>query len=279
MRGQCLKNILGVCSWSLEPTCCIQLAQSVQLCSLSNIQLALDPLASQQWDLDSTLKTLEAADISICSGMMTTIGEDYSTLESIKATGGLRPDQYWEANKQHAENTARIAAELGIQAVSYHAGFIPKENSPERSVLIDRIKTIADIFGRHEVQTVLETGQERAESLLQLFESESFSNIGINFDPANMILYGMGDPAKAITQLKDHIVQVHMKDAIPTQSTGRWGEEVVAGTGAVKWEQFFQVIHTIPAEIPVLIERESGTSRVRDIVEAKSIAMQHGYTE
>jgi len=267
---------LGVCSWSLSPNGCNDLIEAVQRCKLSHIQIALDPLASGEWQLEAVVKSLRDANISICSGMMITIGEDYSSLESIKQTGGLRPDEHWEPNLARARSNAKIAHQLGLDLVTFHAGFIPEDDTNERDTMIDRIQAIADVFGEFGIRVGLETGQEHAQTLLELLADPRLANVGINFDPANMILYSMDDPATAIELLKNHIVQVHMKDAIPTLQPGTWGTEVPVGQGSVDWEHFFRVIQSLPNPVNVLIERESRTGRIEDIIGAREIAMKHG---
>ncbi|MAB72527.1 MAG: xylose isomerase, partial [Planctomycetaceae bacterium] len=94
-------------------------------------------------------------------------------------------------------------------------------------------------------------------------------NVGVNFDPANMILYGMGDPVDAIRLLADHVVQVHAKDATPTETPGTWGGEVPLGTGAVDWNRFLEVVATLDESIDVVIEREAGDAREDDILAAR----------
>ncbi|MBO6514280.1 MAG: sugar phosphate isomerase/epimerase [Phycisphaerales bacterium] len=268
----------AVCSWSLQPTDPHNLANAVQHCSLSTIQLALDPLITEQWSLDELKQALEESHLTLCSGMITTLGEDYSTLESIKQTGGLRPDQHWEHNLNHARQAAPIARELGINLITLHAGFIPEHTTTEYTTMTDRIKAIADVFESEEITLALETGQERASDLLDMLELPGMSTIGVNFDPANMILYNMGNPAQALELLADRIVQVHMKDATPTQTPGTWGTEVPAGEGAVDWDHFFKTLNAFTKPIDVVIEREAGASRINDIIQAAKLASKYGYT-
>ncbi len=270
-----LKNT-AVCSWSLLPKDPCDLAASTVTCGLKHIQLALDPLTTGAWTPESLTQALTDSNLSICSAMMTTIGEDYTSLESIKHTGGLRPDQHWETNQQRACDAAKIANQLGTKLVTLHAGFIPEHNTREYTTITDRIKSIAEIFADYNIILALETGQERAESLLEMLASPSMSTIGINFDPANMILYNMGNPADALELLSDRIVQVHMKDATPTQTPNTWGSEVPAGTGSVNWDHFFQTLSALPQHINVVIEREAGDDRINDIIQARTIATQHG---
>jgi L-ribulose-5-phosphate 3-epimerase len=271
-------NTIGVCSWSLEPTDCEQLAISVTRCGLSHVQLALGPLTERKWCLDATKNILEDSNIRICSGMMSTVGEDYSTLESIKLTGGLRPDEHWETNQARAKASAKIANELGIKLVTFHAGFIPEPEDPGHAVIVDRIARIGDIFGAYDIQIGLETGQERAETLMELLSRPSLAHVGINFDPANMILYGIDAPTSSIELLKNRIVQVHLKDAIQTHNPGTWGTEVPVGDGAVDWAHFFEIVRSLPGDIDVVIERESGTQRVEDSTKACQLAQSMGCT-
>ena len=101
--------------------------------------------------------------------------------------------------------------------------------------------------------------------------STNLQNLGVNFDPANMILYDMGDPIDALQRLAPHVLQVHIKDALPTSEPGTWGQEVPAGEGAVDWDQFFSLISTLPNVVNLVIEREAGSSRIDDIQKAVSM--------
>jgi sugar phosphate isomerase/epimerase len=91
-------------------------------------------------------------------------------------------------------------------------------------------------------------------------------NVGVNFDPANMILYDQGDPINALQELGPWIKQCHIKDALRTQVPGTWGEEVVVGTGQVNWRAFVQALQAIPFAGFMCIEREAGEQRAEDIV-------------
>jgi len=230
---------IGVCSWSLQPVSADDLARKVTATCLTSVQLALAPLRRAEWDAGNTRQRLSGARVSIVSGMMSMPGEDYSTLDSIRATGGLRPDAHWESNRAQAADCARLAAQLELDLVSFHAGFLPHERSdPQREVLIDRLRTVVDLFADEGVHVALETGQETAETLLDVLEELDRPTAGVNFDPANMLLYGMGDPMQALDLLATHVRQIHVKDARSATKPGSWGEEVPVGTGEVNWNAF-----------------------------------------
>ncbi len=257
---------LGVCSWSLRPASPADLVERVSACGLKAVQLGLEPIRSGAWDLHETSEALADARIEILSGMLETEGEDYSTLETIKTTGGLRPDGVWDANLERAQQVAWIAEALGMELVTFHAGFIPHDaGDPERATMVERVRTVADIFADHGVRLGLETGQESAETLVELLDELDRKNVGVNFDPANMILYGMGDPIAALRTLLPRVVQVHLKDATATATPGTWGDEVPVGTGDVDWHAFGDVLGSAGRPIDVLFEREAGEQREHDI--------------
>lgn len=267
---------LAVCSWSLQPGSPQQLVERVRDCDLSVIQLHLDPLRSGGWSEQDLVARLSDAGIRIASGMMTTQGEDYSTLESIRETGGLRPDATWQTNLEAAEQNAELARRLGVSLVTLHAGFIPHDrDDPEYASIVERIRIVADVFAAHGIQLGLETGQETAASLLDALADIDRDSVGVNFDPANMILYAMGDPVEALARLAPHILQIHIKDAIATDTPGQWGTEVPAGTGQVDWPAFFAVIRDRLPEIALVIEREAGDQRIEDIRTAASLIEKH----
>ncbi|MEL7473999.1 MAG: sugar phosphate isomerase/epimerase family protein [Planctomycetota bacterium] len=263
---------LGVCSWSLQADSPSELVERVSACGLDAVQLALRPIRTDAWDLAETSKRLADAGIAILSGMMEPIGEDYTTLESIKRTGGLRPSEHWQVNLELAQRDAVIAESLGLSLVTYHAGFLPHEPSdPERETMLDRIRQVADVFARHGVRTALETGQEDADTLITVLRAIDHPGVGVNFDPANMVLYGMGDPIEALRALSPWVVQAHLKDADPTTETGTWGVERPAGVGSVPMDRYFELLGAMEVRVDVLIERESGSQRVADVAAARSI--------
>ena len=263
---------VGVCSWSLQASNPTQLVERVRATGCNAVQLHLDPLRTSQWSTEDTTAALRDANIAILSGMMTTEGEDYTTLESIARTGGVRPDETWPANLEIAKADAELAQALGIKLVTFHAGFLPHDPAdPERTKLLERLRPVAAIFPAAGVRLGLETGQETAATLTAALDELDHPAVGVNFDPANMILYAMGDPTHALNTLAPRVIQVHIKDATPTATPGTWGAEVPAGEGAVDWQGFFAVLAERLPNLDLLIEREAGDNRVEDIATARAL--------
>jgi sugar phosphate isomerase/epimerase len=243
---------------------------------LGAVQLALVPLVREPDAWGNAVEMLRAAGTHVCSGMLAMDGEDYSTLESIRRTGGVRPDGAWPANNELCADVARVAGGAGLELVTFHAGFLPHDRGdPLRAIMIDRLRAVADAFAGHGVAVALETGQETAETLVGVLTELDRPDVGVNFDPANMILYGMGDPVQALSCLAPFVRQIHVKDALPTGTPGTWGREVPAGKGAVDWDAFFDVASSIKPPVSFVIEREAGADRLRDIAAARDLIEKH----
>jgi len=262
----------AVCSWSLLPENPRDLVEKLHSTGIRRVQLALDPLRESPAIWGETKNVLQQAGVRIVSGMFGCVGEDYSTLDSIRTTGGIAPDATWPRNFQNIQDSVTIAASLGLKLVSFHAGFVPHDPSlPGFAVMKERLTAVADVFASADMVVALETGQETAAELAVLLESIGRPNLAVNFDPANMLLYGKGDPVQALHLLAHWIRQVHIKDAISSRTAGNWGEEVTVGTGEVNWPAFFAALDQMGFTGNFVIEREAGSQRVSDIRLAQDI--------
>lgn len=269
---------LAVCSWSLQPVSAADLFQKLEATGLSRIQIALDPIRENAGGAWSDFDGLCAQRRVTCvSGMFAAVGEDYSTLDAIKRTGGVVPDVHWEQNWRNLEADAEVARRLGIKSIAFHAGFLPHEESdPAFAKLLGRLQQIADFFAHRGIELALETGQETAETLRSFLTKLNRPNVGVNFDPANMILYDKGDPIAALQTLGPWLRQVHIKDARRTRVPGTWGEEVVVGTGEVNWPAFFTTLERLNFKGDFVIEREAGNQRVADVRTAREVIARAG---
>ncbi len=268
---------LGVCSWSLQPEGADQLGALVREAGVGAVQLALDPLRTRAMAPVAVATALTGVGARILSGMVTMTGEDYTSLESIRATGGLVGDEYWLTNLRAAEANARLAADLGLPLVTFHAGFIPADRGdPSRALLLDRMRRIVAPFLGRKVRVGLETGQEDADTIIGFLMDLDRDGVGVNYDPANMLLYGNGDPVEALDLLADFVVQIHIRDALPSATPGVWGQEVAVGAGAVDWGALFDVVRTRALEVDLLIEREAGATRMADIKAAAALVRAYG---
>ena len=261
---------IAVCHWSLRPQGPADLIGQVRACGLDALQLGLAPLGEDDAWADAPAMIADAG-ISVISGMLAATGEDYTTLETIAETGGVRSDATWPATWERAQRCADAAAAMGLSLVTFHAGFLPPDrDDPLHDVMLDRLRSVATLFSDRDMTLALETGQETAATLLGVLEALAMPNLAVNFDPANMILYDKGDPIEAITALLAHVVQVHIKDATATAAAGTWGSEVVVGSGDVDWPTFLSIV---PEDADLVLEREGGDERVADIRRAHQVVL------
>ena len=269
---------LGVCSWSLQPVSADDLLTKLAATGLTRTQIALDPIrenAKGAWTDFAGLCARKG--VTCVSGMISTVGEDYTTLESIKRTGGVVPDSTWPETWKNIQADAELAQRMGLKLVTFHAGFLPHEESdPSFAKLLGRLRQVADLFAGKKMTVGLETGQEEAGTLASFLKKLDRQNVGVNFDPANMILYDKGDPVSALRTLGPWVKQCHLKDATRTKTPGTWGEEVRLGTGQVDWKGFFRALDAAGFKGDLCIEREAGTQRVADIRAAREYVEKLG---
>jgi L-ribulose-5-phosphate 3-epimerase len=260
-----------VCSWSMEPASADDLLKKLAATGLRRVQIALDPIRENKNGAWSDVAARAAAQgVTFVSGMMGTIGEDYTTLDTIRRTGGVVPDATWAGNWKNFEANAELAGRLGLKLVTFHAGFLPhEEKDPAFAKLQDRIRRIADLFQARGIALGMETGQEVADTLATFLRKLDHRGVGVNLDPANILLYDKGDPVIAVRTLGTWLKQCHLKDAVRTRVPGTWGEEVVLGTGQVDWKAFFKALSEVAFTGNLCIEREAGQQRVADIRTAR----------
>jgi L-ribulose-5-phosphate 3-epimerase len=257
---------LAVCSWSLQPSTPGKLLKMLDETGIRRMQCALDPVRENPEIWGNLAGECASAGVEIVSGMFGCVGEDYTTIESIRNTGGIVPDHTWEQNWRNIQTTVQLCVQMNIKLVGFHAGFLPHEPAdPDFDKLLQRLRKVADLFADRNIALALETGQETADTLKLFLEQLDRQNVGVNFDPANMILYDKGEPIEALRVLGPWLKQCHVKDARRTKIPGTWGEEVVVGTGEVDWKGFFQTMDDLGFQGYYAIEREAGNQRVEDI--------------
>ncbi|HPA18458.1 MAG TPA: sugar phosphate isomerase/epimerase family protein [Verrucomicrobiae bacterium] len=253
---------LAVCSWSLRADVG-GVARAMRDLGVGLVNLALKPVFREGGE-----SYLEAVRRQAWAISATTIGfpqEDYRSLESIRATGGILPDEHWPQNRKMFQRCATITAELDVQFLTMHAGFIADDDAVAGGKIRERLVSLADVAGERGIVLLMETGQETAACLRELLEKLDHPALGVNFDPANMILYDKGDPVAAVRTLGRWIKHAHIKDAVRTDMPGTWGTEVPWGEGEVGSERFLRALKEVGFAGVLAIEREGGDDRLGDI--------------
>jgi sugar phosphate isomerase/epimerase len=210
---------------------------------------------------EAFLKRLRAANIALTAVFGGFEGESYADIPTTSRTVGLVPPATRAARLREMKEISDFAKVLGCEVIALHLGFIPHEavhagDSLYREI-IDVTRDLCDHAKNNGQSLHLETGQETAAGLLQFISDVRRHNLFINFDPANMILYGTGNPIQALWQVGPYVRSVHCKDGSWSDKPGvSWGREVPLGDGDVGFETYLRTLAAIGYAGPLTIERE-----------------------
>jgi len=176
----------------------------------------------------------------------------------VARTVGLVPPETRAERTRELKEIADFARLLEVDAIGLHIGFVPHDRSdPLYRQVVDVTREVCDHCRRNAQRLHLETGQESADTLLQFLADVERDNVFINFDPANMILYGSGEPLAALRKVGRYVRSVHCKDAKWADQPGKqWGTEVPFGQGDVNAEAFLRTLKELGYTGPLTIERE-----------------------
>jgi sugar phosphate isomerase/epimerase len=185
-------------------------------------------------------------------------GESYADIPTVVKTIGLVPKDTRESRLAEMCEISDFTHWLGCDTVALHLGFIPHDPSdPDFRDVVEVTRKLCDHCKSNDQFLHLETGQESAEGLLQFIAAVERDNLKVNFDPANMILYGTGDPIEALKMVGSHVRSVHCKDGTWSDQPGvTWGAEVPLGEGDVDIRKYLETLKEIGYTGPLTIERE-----------------------
>lgn len=259
---------IGVCSWSLQVKNVPELKSLMDKLGIDVVQIACGDPHHASWDEgDNMPQAAKAAGFRMTGTMLGFPGEDYTTPKTIELSGGFgnpatRPERL-ERFKWALDRTVQ----LGLSDIMLHAGFLPEPGHPDRKPFLDTLAKVSQLAKEKNITVAFETGQESADLLRRTLDDLKCPNLKINFDPANMILYDMGDPIRAVEILGPDIRSVHVKDANRTKTPGTWGEEVPLGKGQVNIKRFVDTLKKVGFKGALCIEREVGNQeeRIADI--------------
>lgn len=208
-------------------------------------------------------RALDDANLRVTTVCAAYNGEDYADVPTVARTVGFIPPETRAEREQRTLEVSDFAAQVGAKGIATHIGFVPHDSSnPDYVAVRELVRRICDHAARHNQTFALETGQESAPVLLNFIRDVSRSNLGINFDPANMILYGTDDPIEALGMLGKHVLSVHCKDGNwpPKDDLKALGKEQPLGKGGVGIERFLAKLKEIGYKGPLTIEREGVNS-------------------
>ena len=182
-------------------------------------------------------------------------------------TIGVVPRDTRAARIARMKQGSDFAKQSGISAVQSHAGFIPE--NPNDPVYKETIAALRDVvaYCRGNGQNFrYETGQETSITLVRAIQDVGLDNQGVNFDLANLILYGKANPVDAIEVLTPYVQGIHAKDGLWPTNPKELGKEVPIGTGKVDFPRIIARLKQLNYQGAVTIEREiSGPQQIEDV--------------
>ena len=213
----------------------------------------------------------ESEDFPIATVFAAYQGESYADIAMVERTVGFIPQDTRQARVERTLRLSDFAHILGAPAIACHVGFVPEDPSAADYIAVrDAVRQVCDHAGGNGQTFALETGQEPAPVLRQFIESVARPNLRINFDPANLILYGTGDPIAALDVLAPWIASVHAKDGDWPGEPGHLGQERRLGEGMVGMALFVRKLREIGYSGGLFVEREV------DMLVDRLADMRHG---
>jgi sugar phosphate isomerase/epimerase len=257
-----------VCSWSLQVKNIPELKSRLDQLGIDVVQIACGDPHHASWDEGEAMPEAALASGIVMTGAMLGFpGEDYTSPQTIKQTGGFGDPALRSERLARLEWALERTRALSRSSLTLHAGFLPERNDPGRPAFLQTLQEAGRRAAARGVTLAFETGQETAELLLRTLEELGAPNLKVNFDPANMLLYDMGDPIRAVEILGSYIHSVHVKDGKRPRTRGQWGDEVPLGAGEVNIKEFVRALKQNGYAGPLIIEREVGetAARMRDV--------------
>ena len=130
-------HVIGVCSWSLHCKGTAELVELLRALKLCHVQMMLSGLIAKGVPaIDELLQTFEKECINLTSGMLSFDGEDYSTIQTIRATGGFAPDNKWDERRRVVEQAAKCGQRMRLPHISTHIGFVPSSKEPGYDTMV-----------------------------------------------------------------------------------------------------------------------------------------------
>lgn len=268
---------VGMCTWSIDRGDVVGAIRTAERdYGVGVVQVGVfDETTMGSADANAIRKAASEVGVEICGTFVGFEGVDRTSMASVERTGGLRPDDAFERRLALLERGGALTRSLGAGLVAAHLGAIAGRAGDGRfGLLVERVRRAADAAAAQGVTLLAETGQEPAEVLAEFLAAVNRPNVGVNFDPGNLVICGTGHPVKAVVALGDWIRLVHLKDAVKSSEPGvAWGSETGLGAGDANIPRVVSKLRSRGYRGPVLIERSlrAGETHRDDLAYARSM--------
>ena len=244
------------------------------MAKVRNLGLPTSQVFIDEFELDLVKRlrqALEKHQIEATSLVVGGPGKEVWDFYQGPLTIGLVPRETRAARIAHIKKASDFAKQCDIAAVQTHCGFIPENpNDPVYKETIGALREVVGYCKNNGQNFRYETGQETPLTLVRAIQDVGFDNQGVNFDLANLILYGKANPVDAIELLGPYVQGIHAKDGMWPTNPKELGQEVPIGKGKVDFPRIIERLKQLNYRGAVTIEREiSGPKQVEDVRDAK----------
>ena len=176
-------------------------------------------------------------------------------------TLGLVPADYRADRLKMLMEGSDFAQKIHVQDFATHVGYMPENPyDPKYQEKKKKKKAIVEKCRENGQNFLFETGQETPVTLkraIQDIEKDlGKGNVGINLDPANLIMYGKANPVDALEVFGEYVRGIHGKDGRYPTDGHQLGAEVPLGQGKVNYPGFIAKLKEIGDQGDITIERE-----------------------
>ena len=186
---------------------------------------------------------LRATGIRADSVVAVFAGENYADRDTVVRTVGFRPLHLIRERLEYLRKCVDFADVIGARIVTFHMGFLPEDPGGEAyRAMLSAVTDIAGHAAKKKVTISLETGQETGQQLAAFLDKITVARVGVNFDPANLVIYGVDSPSKALTHVLSRVTSVHVKDALLPDTPGTMGREVRPGEGRAELAECLRML-------------------------------------
>lgn len=189
---------------------------------------------------------------------------------------GLVPQAYRGIREKELLKGSEFAEKIGVRQIATHVGFIPENYyDPDFWGTVGVLRRICQVLKERDQLFLFETGQETPVTMLRTIEAIGMDNVGINFDTANLMLYGKGNAADAVLIFGKYIRDTHIKDGGYPTNGKELGKETAVGEGMANFPLILQRLKEVGYTGPFTIEREiSGDQQTKDIIKARDMLLE-----
>jgi sugar phosphate isomerase/epimerase len=196
-------------------------------------------------------------------------GQKYNNIDG-PSTLGLVPPEHRDERVALLKHFSDAVRPTSIENIVLHIGFIPDdETDPVYVSFVEMMKDVCEHLGNNGQNALVETGSELASTLSRTIRDIGADNFGVNFDTANVILYGKSNPLDCVELFGKSIRACHLKDGVWPNRDESIGHEVPLGEGQVDFPVLIRRMKEKGFRGPWTIEREvSGPEQDKGIRQA-----------